>query len=149
MIGEHPLQIGRTVVARAVLKLDQGAEPAIRLDVFDASRQVSVSFEASCTAAHAGRTRTVETALQGARVNVRVFSGFTVAIEIRRVSASHLPGRTGMERAMHLLERTRLATVPGDAFHTGGRGHDMLRFCFGKTDADLDEACERLREARL
>ena len=63
--------------------------------------------------------------------------------------ASALPGKTGMDRAMHLLGRTRLATVPGDAFHTEGRGHDMLRFCFGKTDADLDEACARLREARL
>jgi aminotransferase len=50
---------------------------------------------------------------------------------------------------MHLLSRTRLATVPGDAFHSEGRGHDLLRFCFGKTDADLDEACARLREARL
>jgi aminotransferase len=63
--------------------------------------------------------------------------------------ASSLPGSTGMDRAMHLLSRTRLATVPGSAFHTEGRGHDLLRFCFGKTDADLDEACARLREARL
>ena len=59
--------------------------------------------------------------------------------------ASRLPGRSGMERAMHLLERTGLAAVPGDAFFSGGRGHDLLRFCFGKTDADLDEACRRLR----
>ena len=63
--------------------------------------------------------------------------------------ASRLPGTTGMDRAMHLLRATKLATVPGDAFHTGGRGHDMLRFCFGKTDDDLDEACRRLRGARL
>lgn len=62
---------------------------------------------------------------------------------------SRLPGSTGMERAMHLLQRTRLAAVPGEAFHTEGRGHDLLRFCFGKTDEDLDEACRRLREARL
>jgi aminotransferase len=63
--------------------------------------------------------------------------------------ASRLPGNTGMERAMHLLRATKLATVPGNAFHTEGRGHDLLRFCFGKTDDDLDEACRRLREARL
>jgi aminotransferase len=63
--------------------------------------------------------------------------------------ASALPGKTGMDRAMHLLQRTRLAAVPGEAFHTEGRGNDLLRFCFGKTDADLDEACRRLREARL
>ena len=63
--------------------------------------------------------------------------------------ASRLPGNTGMDRAMHLLHATGLATVPGNAFHTEGRGHDLLRFCFGKTDNDLDEACRRLREARL
>jgi aminotransferase len=63
--------------------------------------------------------------------------------------ASRLPGSTGMDRAMHLLRATGLATVPGNAFHTEGRGHDLLRFCFGKTDDDLDEACRRLREARL
>jgi aminotransferase len=63
--------------------------------------------------------------------------------------ASRLPGRTGMDRAMHLLRATRLATVPGSAFHCEGRGHDLLRFCFGKTDEDLDEACRRLRETRL
>lgn len=63
--------------------------------------------------------------------------------------ASRLPGKTGMERAMHLLQRTHLAAVPGEAFHTDGRGHDLLRFCFGKTDTDLDEACRRLRETRL
>ena len=63
--------------------------------------------------------------------------------------ASRIPGRTAMDRAMHLLRTTGLAAVPGDAFHTEGRGHELLRFCFGKTDADLDEACRRLREARL
>jgi len=61
--------------------------------------------------------------------------------------ASRLPGVTAMERAMHLLHATGLATVPGSAFHTGGRGDNLLRFCFGKTDADIDEACLRL--ARL
>lgn len=63
--------------------------------------------------------------------------------------ASRLPGTSGMDRAMHLLGATRIATVPGSAFHTEGRGHDLLRFCFGKTDEDLDEACRRLRGARL
>jgi aminotransferase len=63
--------------------------------------------------------------------------------------ASRLPGKTGMERAMYLLTATGLATVPGNAFHADGRGHDLLRFCFGKTDQDLDEACRRLRTARL
>lgn len=63
--------------------------------------------------------------------------------------SSSLPGKTAMERAMHLLDRTHLAAVPGNAFFTGDRGHDLLRFCFGKTDEDLDEACRRLRTRSL
>ena len=34
----------------------------------------------------------------------------------------------------------------GNAFFRPGRGDDMLRFCFAKIDAELDEACERLRK---
>lgn len=63
--------------------------------------------------------------------------------------ATSLPGSTGMARAMHLLGATGLATVPGEAFFSGGRGGDLLRLCFGKTDDDLDQACHRLRQAKL
>ncbi len=59
--------------------------------------------------------------------------------------SSRLPGVTAMDRAMHLLRATGLATVPGNAFHTAGRGDNLLRFCFGKTDADMNEACLRLK----
>ncbi|MFT4569458.1 MAG: aminotransferase [Hyphomicrobiaceae bacterium] len=63
-----------------------------------------------------------------------------------------LPGDTGHERAMNLLARCGVAAVPGEAFFSRGQGHgqghgqggDLLRFCFGKTDADLDEACTRI-----
>jgi aminotransferase len=57
---------------------------------------------------------------------------------------SRLPVSTGMERAMHLLRETGVATVPGEAFLRGEAGHRLTRLCFGKTDADLDEACARL-----
>jgi aminotransferase len=59
---------------------------------------------------------------------------------------SRLPGRTGEERAMFLLREAGIATVPGEAFFTGELGHRMTRFCFGKTDADLEEACSRLEK---
>ena len=59
---------------------------------------------------------------------------------------SRLPGRTGLERAMHLLRETGVATVPGEAFFADETGHRLTRFCFGKTDADLDEACSRLEK---
>ena len=57
---------------------------------------------------------------------------------------SRLPGATGMERAMHLLRRTGVACVPGEAFSERPEAHALGRFCFGKTDADLEDACRRL-----
>ncbi|MFO0773982.1 MAG: pyridoxal phosphate-dependent aminotransferase [Nitrospiraceae bacterium] len=59
-----------------------------------------------------------------------------------------VPGRTGKERALHLLEKTGVAGVPGEAFFSGTSGADYLRFCYAKTDKDLDAACERLARLR-
>ena len=64
------------------------------------------------------------------------------------VDASSLPGATSKERAMHLLEKTGVATVPGEAFYHSGGGDEILRFCYAKTDNELDQACERLRRLR-
>jgi aminotransferase len=94
---------------------------------------------------HQGKRDRICAALREAGLEPHVPEGAYYVL----ADASPLPGRTGMERAMHLLRATGLATVPGNAFHTEGRGHDLLRFCFGKTDADLDEACRRLRELPL
>ena len=57
---------------------------------------------------------------------------------------SHLPGKTGKERAMYLLNKTGIAGVPGEAFFSGAEGHHFIRFSFAKTDSDLEEACRRL-----
>ncbi len=59
---------------------------------------------------------------------------------------SRLPGDTGEARTMHLLQQTGVAAVPGEAFYHGDEGHEVARFCFGKTDEDLDEACRRLEK---
>ncbi|HKD79245.1 MAG TPA: pyridoxal phosphate-dependent aminotransferase [Candidatus Angelobacter sp.] len=59
--------------------------------------------------------------------------------------ASILPGRTSREKAMHLLHETGVASVAGSAFYHGGGGENLVRFCFAKTDAELAEACRRLR----
>jgi len=59
---------------------------------------------------------------------------------------SRLPGTTSKERAMHVLEKTGVAGVPGEAFFTGSEGHRFMRFCFAKTDADLDDACKRIEK---
>jgi aminotransferase len=60
---------------------------------------------------------------------------------------SSVPGKTGKERAMYLLNKTGVAGVPGEAFFSGVEGHHFIRFSFAKTDSDLAEACRRL--ARL
>jgi aminotransferase len=57
---------------------------------------------------------------------------------------SKLPGSTGKARAMYLLEQTGVAGVPGEAFFAGNTGADFIRFCYAKTDEDLEEACRRL-----
>ncbi len=59
-----------------------------------------------------------------------------------------LPGRTGKERAMYLLDKIGVAGVPGEAFFSGSEGSHFLRFSYAKTDADLDEACRRFGKLR-
>ncbi|CAI4031458.1 Aminotransferase [Nitrospira tepida] len=60
---------------------------------------------------------------------------------------SLIPGKTGKERAMYVLEKTGVAGVPGEAFFQGETGHRFIRFCYAKTEKDLADACDRL--ARL
>ena len=57
---------------------------------------------------------------------------------------SKIDGRTSKDRAMNLLERTGVATVPGESFYREGRGETIARFCFAKTEEQLQEACRRL-----
>ena len=45
---------------------------------------------------------------------------------------------------MHLLKETGVAGVPGEAFYHGGAGENIIRFCFAKSDEELEEACTRL-----
>jgi aminotransferase len=57
--------------------------------------------------------------------------------------ASGLLGGNSKEKAMHLLAQAGVASVPGEAFFSEG-GRNLLRFCFAKTESDLEEACRRL-----
>ena len=59
---------------------------------------------------------------------------------------AQLPGATGKDRAMYLLDKTGIAGVPGEAFFSGPEGHRYVRFCFAKTDNDLLEACRRMEQ---
>jgi aminotransferase len=58
---------------------------------------------------------------------------------------SRLEGENAAKKARNLLARTGVAAVAGSAFFRPGRGENLLRFCFAKKDADLDEACRRLK----
>ena len=57
---------------------------------------------------------------------------------------SSVTGVTAREKARNLLVQTGVAAVAGTAFFTGGRGEDILRFCFAKRDEDLQRACDAL-----
>ncbi|PYP93041.1 MAG: aminotransferase [Candidatus Angelobacter sp. Gp1-AA117] len=63
--------------------------------------------------------------------------------------ASALPGATAKEKSMYLLRETGVASVAGSAFYHGSGGENLVRFCFAKTDAELSEACRRLRALRF
>ena len=56
--------------------------------------------------------------------------------------------RDDREAAQVLLERARVASVPGSAFYVSDAGKRMLRFCFAKDFDSLEEACRRIRALR-
>ena len=61
---------------------------------------------------------------------------------------STIAGQTSKERAMNLLRETGVASVPGEAFYHDDAGETLVRFCFAKEDAVLDEACRRIEKLR-
>ena len=60
---------------------------------------------------------------------------------------SAIPGENSKEKALHLLQETGVASVPGSAFYHGGGGESLVRFCFAKDDPILVEACDRIGRA--
>lgn len=58
---------------------------------------------------------------------------------------SMLPGEDSRARAMYLLEKTGVASVPGREFFKGEEGETIVRFCFAKEDDVLEDACRRLQ----
>ena len=62
--------------------------------------------------------------------------------------SSALPGNNSKEKAMYLLHETGVAAVPGNAFYHDNAGDNLLRFCFAKRRADLENACGRLQRLR-
>jgi len=42
------------------------------------------------------------------------------------------------------LRDTGVASVAGSALYHGDGGENLIRFCYAKTDREMDEACRRL-----
>lgn len=57
---------------------------------------------------------------------------------------SRLPGTDSKGKAMYLLAQTGVASVPGEAFFDSPDGKNSVRFCFAKTNTELQEACRRI-----
>jgi aminotransferase len=68
--------------------------------------------------------------------------------------ATRVPGSDAKQKARQLLADTGIASVAGSAFFsTNESGHNhgdhLLRFCFAKKQAELEEACHRLKAYQL
>jgi len=103
--------------------------------------QLPPAFYAQLAADHQSKRGRILAALRAAGMEPSVPAGAYYVL----ARASRLPGEAAAQKARHLLAATGVASVAGSAFFRPGRGEDLLRFCFAKRDADLDDACARLR----
>ena len=104
--------------------------------------QLPPSFYTQIATDHQSKRERIVSALEAAGMEPSVPPGAYYVL----ARATRLPGKTAAQKARHLLAATGVAAVAGSAFFRPGRGEDLLRFCFAKRDADLDEACARLRK---
>jgi aminotransferase len=104
--------------------------------------QLPPSFYTKVAADHQSKRGRLLAALQDAGMKASAPPGAYYIM----ASAERLPGATASEKARHLLSSTGVAAVAGSAFFRPGRGETLLRFCFAKQDAELDEACTRLHK---
>jgi aminotransferase len=89
---------------------------------------------------HESKRDRLVTALQKAGLTPHIPAGAYYIL----ADASLIPGDNAAQKARMLLAKTGVASVAGSAFFRPGGGENLLRFCFAKKDADLDDACERL-----
>ncbi len=104
--------------------------------------QLPPSFYKELAADHQSKRGRLASALRAAGMEPSVPPGAYYIM----ANVDRLPGTTAAEKARHLLRSTGVAAVAGSAFFRKGRGENLMRFCFAKQDAELDEACDRLRK---
>ncbi len=102
--------------------------------------QLAPGFYAKLALEHEEKRAMLVDALRAAGMTPHVPDGAYYIL----ADASGIPGATAAEKARALLAKTGVAAVAGSAFFHGGKGEDLLRFCFAKKDEDLREACRRL-----
>jgi aminotransferase len=68
------------------------------------------------------------------------WGAYYVLADVRRLGAPNAKAA-----AMALLERAKIASVPGMSFYSDPVGETLCRFCFAKEDDVLEEAGRRLR----
>ena len=61
---------------------------------------------------------------------------------------SSVVGKDDFEKAMAILEKTGVASVPGRAFYHDDAGKNMVRFCYSKPLDVLEEAVKRMHKLR-
>jgi aminotransferase len=103
--------------------------------------QLPASFYQRIAADHQSKRERMVSALRDAGLTPTVPAGAYYVL----ANAERLAGESAARKARALLAATGVAAVAGSAFFRPGRGENLLRFCFAKQDAALDEACVRLR----
>lgn len=102
--------------------------------------QLGQGFYAKLALEHEEKRSMLVDALQAAGMTPHIPDGAYYIL----ADASEIAGATAAEKARTLLAKTGVAAVAGSAFFHGGKGENLLRFCFAKKDDDLREACRRL-----
>jgi aminotransferase len=100
------------------------------------------SYYQDMASEYQGKRDLLCTALQDAGLAPSIPAGAYYVL----ADSSRIPGATAPLKARKLLEVTGVAAVAGTAFFAGGRGENLLRFCFAKREADLQRACDLLRQ---
>ncbi len=109
----------------------------------DGVEQLPPSFYHSLATDHLAKRTLLLDALRAAGLTPHVPDGAYYIL----ASTGSLRGENAAAKSRDLLTRTGVAAVAGSAFFRPGvpEGESLLRFCFAKKEADLQDACVRLR----
>jgi len=103
--------------------------------------QLSPGFYQQLARDHETKRDKLVAALQDAGLTPHIPAGAYYIL----ADATRLEGENAAKKARNLLARVGVAAVAGSAFFRPGGGENLLRFCFAKKDADLEDACRRIR----